>query len=125
MRRDYHLGIARSNRQRKIAFGTITRLVSMFAQPVAVADSRLSLSVSPPEAEVYRHAFVRQDGAQLLFVWTRQQSAVVSVTLPACGSRATEYGIDGTPAGRLDVTDCRLGSVALNAGQVRYFEIAQ
>jgi hypothetical protein len=122
---NYHLGITRTNRERKLAFGTLARLVSMLGRErITVADDQLSLSVSPAQAHVYAHLFVRSDGRRVLFLWTKDSEALLTVRLGAVASRATEFSIEGEMSGVVDVIDGRMDRIALRPGEPRYFEIA-
>jgi hypothetical protein len=71
---------------------------------------------------VYRHLFTRADGRRWLFLWTRGRQAVVDVQLETTDSRATEFALDGTPAGQLMIVGGRL-RVTLQPGQPRFFEV--
>jgi polysaccharide biosynthesis protein PslG len=65
---NYHLGITRVNREKKIAFGTLARLVSMLGgQGMTLSTGRLAVSASPANADVHRHLFTRTDGRQFFF----------------------------------------------------------
>ena len=121
---NYHLGLARADRSRKLAFGTVARLVSMLGRE-PVAPSSPPVVVSPPAAAttVQRHLFTRADGRRFLFLWTRSGDATVDVEVGAAAV-ATEYGLGGNVAGEVAVSDGRLRRIALRAGSVRFFEIA-
>jgi hypothetical protein len=119
---NYHLGLTRTNREKKLAFRTVARLVSMFgASPVVQRDAGASITATPSGADVYRHYFMRRDGRQLLFLWTRRSRAVVNVQLTGRASRVIEYAIDGSPA-HGSATDA-LRNISLEPGDVRFFEI--
>ena len=121
---NYHLGITRVDRTKKLAFGTLARLVAMLGQqPLASRAGRVRIEASPGRADVHHHLFTRGDGRQVLFLWTRRTDAVVTVRLPADVSRVTEYRIDGSVAGQLGAVDRTLANLDLKAGAVRYFEI--
>jgi hypothetical protein len=121
---NYHLGLTRTNREKKLAFHTVARLVSLLgASPLARRDAQPSIDVSPPGADVYRHHFVRRDGRQLLFVWTRRSKADVTIRLADRATRAIEYAIDGTPLRQSAVVNNALDSISLEPGDVRFFEL--
>jgi hypothetical protein len=120
---NYHLGLTYVDRRKKMAFGGVARLVSMFdGQSIAWVTPMLADSGATPPAEVYRHLFTRADGRRWLFLWTRGRQAVVDVQLEATDSRATEFALDGTPAGQLMIVGGRL-RVTLQPGQPRFFEV--
>jgi polysaccharide biosynthesis protein PslG len=121
---NYHLGLTRADREKKLAFGTVARLVSMLgARPIAPSSGRVAMAASPPDADVHQQHFTRDDGRQVLFVWTRRGKAIVDVQLPGNPSRAIEYALDGTRISDTAVTNRRLQHVALEAGGVKLFEI--
>jgi hypothetical protein len=119
---NYHLGLTRTNREKKLAFRTVARLVSMLgSSPITPHDEGVSITAVPSDADVYRHYLVRRDGRQLLFLWTRRSRAVVTVQLRSRASRVIEYAIDGTVARTSTIG--ALESIPLEPGDVRFFEI--
>ena len=122
---DYHLGISRADRSPKLAFGTVARLVALFnGRRIRVADSGLEITAMPSTVPVHRHLFIRSDETQILFLWTRESDALVTVRLPERGTRAVEYAIDGTRSGEHRITgSMTLANVELRRGDVRIFEI--
>jgi hypothetical protein len=120
---NYHLGITRTDRTKKAAFGTLARLVALLGGQTIAASPPPPLEATPAGVEVHRHLFTRMDGRQILFVWTRGSAAVVHVRLPRDAGKVTEYAIDGRAAGQLSAVDRRLEKLALEPEQVRIFEI--
>jgi polysaccharide biosynthesis protein PslG len=121
---NYHLGIATADRRPKIAFGTLRRLVSMIgSRAIAVRDADLSVAVSPPSANVFRHLFRRDDGRWLLFLWTPSAAASVDVAVPGGVSTLIEYGVDGSESARRSVVARRSEAVRLSRGLPRMFEL--
>jgi hypothetical protein len=116
---NYYLGLAYSDRRRKVAFQTVKWLVAMLgSQPFAWTEPAATL----PSSRVHRHLFTRGDGRQLLFVWSRE-SAVVDVRLPGPARGAVEYGIDGRVSGNVEVNGNEIRRLTLDPGIVRIFEI--
>ena len=68
--------------------------------------------------------FIRPDGTQALFLWTRRTAAVVRVRVPGSVSRATEYAIAGTPAREHELVGATLHGIELEPGDVRLFDLA-
>jgi len=119
---NYHLGITHVDRRKKVAFPALQRLVSMMAaQPITIADPRGSISSAPAGSGLYHHLFTRADGSQVLFMWSRRSRGVVSVS-PTAVTALNEFGIDGKPRGRIDVSGAT-AEITLQAGEVRYFEV--
>jgi polysaccharide biosynthesis protein PslG len=123
---NYYLGLTYADRRKKLAFGTVKRLVEMLGSQ-SIASSRPAVEVSPATAaaHVFRYLFRRADGRQFLFLWTGTGEAAVDVELGRAAREAIEYGIDGNRAGRFTVTDGRLRGIALRTRIVRIFEIAR
>jgi hypothetical protein len=92
--------------------------ISWSAPPVAESAPTAS-------GEVYRHLFTRGDGRRWLFLWTRERRTTVDVQLSSTDSRAIEFTLAGTPAAPLTIVAGRLPQIALQPGQVRFFEIVR
>jgi hypothetical protein len=120
---NYHLGLVRVDRTKKIAFGTVARLVAMLgSQPIAATQPAVT-GPGAASADVYRHLFTRRDGRRFLFLWTRSGDRTVDVQIGGVAEEAVEYAIDGRPAGRVPVEAGSLRRLALRSGLVRYFEL--
>jgi polysaccharide biosynthesis protein PslG len=118
---NYHLGITYTDRRRKLAFTTLQRLVSLLGtQSIATIDAR-DITSSPSAADVYRYLFQGADGRQFLFLWTRRDAAVATISSTTPGTEMIEYSIGGAPSGRLDFSTGK-AEVTLRAGDVRMFE---
>jgi polysaccharide biosynthesis protein PslG len=122
---NYHLGLTRVDRGKKLAFGTVAALVAMLgSQPVTPRVPHLE--AFPPDAAsvIYARLFTRADGQRWLFLWTSGQDASTTVSLPD-GSRATELQLDGraAPGAPLPIRAGRLEAVPLRLGEIRIFEI--
>lgn len=122
---NYHLGLTYADRRRKLAFGTVARMVSLLGeQPLSWRTPGVTQAGSAHE-DVHRYLFTRRDGRQLLVLWTRQQRATVDVELSGGNARAIEFALDGTPAGQLTITGGTLADVVLEPDGVRFFEIVR
>jgi polysaccharide biosynthesis protein PslG len=73
--------------------------------------------------ELHRHLFVRPDGVQVLFVYDKQNSPTVAITLERAGQRAFAYELDGTAAPFADFDGAMLSNVALTPGEVAIFAV--
>ncbi|ACH37815.1 glycoside hydrolase, putative [Citrifermentans bemidjiense Bem] len=121
---NYYLGLTRYDREKKLAFHTVKRLVNLLnVGKLIVADGDLSVEVTGGQkGELYQHLFVRPDERQVLFVWDKKESPTLRIrTRP--GTSATEYALDGTPVPFASFDGRALSDVKLAAGMVRIFEI--
>jgi hypothetical protein len=120
---NYYLGLTSVNRRKKLAFGTVQRIVSMLGgQSFTASRPAVTMRDSGEPTTVHRHLFTRGDGRQFVFLWTRAGDAIVDVEIGGLGRSAIEYAIDGTAAGRISIATGWLRDVALRRGVVRIFE---
>jgi hypothetical protein len=90
---NYHLGLTRADRKKKLAFSTIRVLVRLFgAQPFKAGPSLVSRTGTT--GEFHHHHFIREDGSSLVVIWNRTTDDRVEVALD--GQRVTEFELDGT-----------------------------
>jgi polysaccharide biosynthesis protein PslG len=121
---NYHLGLSDVNRRKKLAFGTVARLVAMLgSQPIVPSRPPVTTSDGSRSTEVYRHLFTRADERRFLVLWTRSGDAVVDVQVGGRATEATEYAIDGRTAGHVTISGGALRGIALKSGIVRLFEL--
>lgn len=122
---NYHLGITYTDRKKKLAFGAIKLMVRLLGpDSVTVQDAALAVEVTAGHAQqLHEHVFQRRDGAQLVVLWDRRGAPEVRVTLPASGTRAVEYALDGSQRPYRAFDGRTLRNVALIPGNVRIFEI--
>jgi hypothetical protein len=122
---NYHLGLTSVGRVEKRAFGTVRMLVRLFAsERLTVADAELRAEVTGGRpGQLYRHLFVRPDGAQVLVVWDRTGAPVLRLGLTRRGSRAVEYDLDGGEHPYAAFDGHVLADVRLDSARVRIFEI--
>jgi hypothetical protein len=123
---NYHLGLTDVDRRKKLAFGTVARVIALLG-PRPASVSRPSLRVSAPgtATDVHRHLFTRDDGRRVLFVWTRTDDVTIDVQIGGGAAEAIEYGMDGGIAGPVPVSEGWLRGIALRSGDVRFFEMAR
>jgi hypothetical protein len=121
---NYHLGLADVNRRKKLAFAMVKRLVAMLGGQLIAASTPSVTSAGVPATHVFAHVFSRDDGRQVLFVWTRSGEVVVDVKVEGAASQATEYGIDGGVIGHVQFTGRHLRNLSLRPGIVRLFEVS-
>ncbi len=122
---NYYLGLTDKNRRKKLAFGTVQRLVAMLGTQAIVPSSPPVTAAGADPAQVHRHLFTRADGRRFLVLWTHANEAMVDVQLGGgADSEAIDCGIDGSVTGRLPIVGGRLGNMLLRSGVVKLFEIA-
>ncbi|MBA3961573.1 MAG: hypothetical protein H0X40_06700 [Chthoniobacterales bacterium] len=65
---EYHLGLVRSDRAKKLAFSTVQMLMGLLNHgKLTIADRQTQLSVISGQAgELFTHLFKRPDGTQIL-----------------------------------------------------------
>ena len=121
---NYYLGLTRSDRRKKLAFGTVKLLISLLnVGHLTVADGELAVEVTAgKKGEFYHHLFVRPDGRQVLLVWDKQGTPTLRLRARA-GATVTEYALDGTPMPFTSFDGRVLSNVQLAPGMVRIFEI--
>jgi hypothetical protein len=123
---NYYLGLTGVNRRKKLAFGTVQRIVSMLgSQSFTASRPEVMMQSGAAPTMVHRHLFTRGDGRQFVFLWTRTGEAVVDVEIGGVGRAAIEYAISGNAASRVRIADGWIRNLALRAGIVRMFEVVR
>jgi hypothetical protein len=119
---NYHLGITYSNRRKKLAFGTITRLVQLLGTgKIRVDDAELQVKVAAGSPrDLHYHLFTRPDGDRVLFVWDRAGAPTVTIGAGPVGS-ITEFDVSGAPVS--STKPSMLNHVTLTAGVPRTFRL--
>jgi hypothetical protein len=116
---NYHLGLTKVDRTRKLAFSTVKLLVALLGgRPFKTGT--LNLGPRTVIGELHHHAFIREDGSTTLVIWNRTADDVVNFTLPRAG-RVLEYGLDGTSTEQA-LKDASL-EIRLQKGLPRLFEL--
>jgi polysaccharide biosynthesis protein PslG len=120
---NYHLGITRADRTKKVAFYTIDLLTDLLDKgQLSVDDDSVRVSGGGEgSGDVYFHLFTRPDGDQVFVIWTRGPEQTVSVQIP--GVRASlEFDVDSRPLG-WDIEASVLRKLALTPGVPRIFRL--
>jgi polysaccharide biosynthesis protein PslG len=73
--------------------------------------------------KLYSHLFRRPDGKQVLFMYDKETSPTVRVTLQTPGSAAYRYALDGSISADAAFDGRTLSNVSLSAGTVAIFQI--
>jgi hypothetical protein len=122
---NYYLGLLRVDRTPKLAFNTVKMLLRLFdSDSVTVADAELKVKVTQgSQKSVYHHLFIRPDGGQLVFAWTRDSEAALELRLPQRGSRVVSYDLDGSGVPWPKFDGHLITGVTLVPGVPRVFEV--
>ena len=122
---NYYLGLLRVDRRPKLAFHTVKMLVRLFGtDSITVADDELAVLVRKgAPGKLYHHLFIRPDGRQLIFAWSRGSSPTVELRLTRSGRRVVSYSLDGKGTGWRQFDGRVIHGVELTAGEARVFEV--
>ena len=122
---NYHLGLTRADRTRKLAFHSIDLLTDLLdTETIAIADDELDATViAGTPGELHHRLFLRPDGDRVLFVWDRTGSPTVRVRIDARVGSSVEFDVDGRPL-NWDDAAAVLDAVKLTAGVPRIFRLA-
>jgi polysaccharide biosynthesis protein PslG len=123
--KNYHLGLARTDRTKKAAFYTVALLKDLLGTgPITSANDELTVTVDDGEpSELYWRLFRRWDGKQVLFMYDKAASPALRVRLRTPGATALQYDLNGRPANYTKFDGYTLSDVRLTAGQVAIFRI--
>jgi polysaccharide biosynthesis protein PslG len=122
---NYHLGLTRTDRSRKLAFFTVDLLTDLLdTGTLTSADEELEVRVVDGRAgRLYHHLFVRPDGDQVLFLWDRLASPTVDVRVRREATRASAFGLDGREQ-PIALEDARVvRNIRLEPGTTRIFRL--
>jgi hypothetical protein len=124
---NYHLGLTRVDRTRKLAFYTVDMLTDLLdTGSLTVADEQVRVTLASGETTDggarHAHLFVRPDGDRVLFVWDREAASTVRIQVPGPVGSVTEYQLDGKPTVHADGGGF-LSSVTLARGEPRIFRL--
>jgi polysaccharide biosynthesis protein PslG len=117
---NYHLGLTRVDRSKKLAFHTVDMLTDLLDTgrlTVAAGEVKV-VPLRVATGELHQHVFIRPDGDAVLIMWNRTTDLRVGVAGPF--SSITEYLLDGR-----QVPISSLTEVALVAGEPRVFRLTR
>jgi polysaccharide biosynthesis protein PslG len=119
---NYHLGITRTDRQKKLAFYTVDLLTDLLdVGTISVDDGDVQVTSEAGVGERHIHLFTRPDGNKVLFAWDRTASSSVAIHVPGIRS-SVEYAFDGQPLDP-DATASVLSHLTLSRGVPRIFKL--
>jgi hypothetical protein len=117
---NYHLGITRTDRSRKLAFHVIRSMVALMRGSLVIEDARIA---GAPRDDLFVYAFRRDDGRRIVVAWTKHLDQTVDITAAGPATRATEHQFDGTTASYGAFDGATLLRVTLHPGTARVFEL--
>jgi hypothetical protein len=122
---NYYLGLTDTDRRKKLAFSTVKMLSALLntgTLTVADAEAKIAVAGGVP-GKLYHHVFKRPDGKQVVFVYDKEASPTVKVTLPLKGKTAYRYDLAGSARVYDGFDGETLQDVRLAAGDVAIFRI--
>jgi hypothetical protein len=122
---NYYLGLTYTDRRKKLAFSTVKMLSALLnTGTLTVADAETKIAVAGGATKkLYYHLFKRPDGKQVLFIYDKEASPTIEITLPLKGTTAYHYELTGSARVYDDFDGRRLRNVHLAAGDVAIFRI--
>ena len=121
---NYHLGLTRTNRAKKLAFHTVDLLTDLLdTGTLAVADADLTVSAKGERGDPYQHMFVRPDGARVVIVWNKRGARDVTIAWKGRARKVTEYTLDGQPRKVTEFDRRAIRGVDLEPSTPRIFKV--
>jgi hypothetical protein len=122
---NYHFGLCRSDRSKKLAFYTYRMLVALLqGRVVRAAAAQVATAATEGEfGELHHHLLQREDGTQILFIYDRENAATAEAALMAAGSTCTQGELDGRSRPWPHFNGTTISNIVLTPGQVRIYEI--
>jgi len=118
---NYHLGLTRSDRSKKLAFHTVDMLTDLLdTGTLQVIDEAIRVSGG---TNVFHHAFERPDGDRVLIIWTRNAAEHVEITTDTSYRSVVELALDGSSSNRPPIDAHVAQSVDLEQGSPRVFRL--
>jgi hypothetical protein len=120
---NYHLGLTRTDRAKKLAFYTVDLLTDLLDTGTisALVDG---VTITPgTSATMFHHLFERPDGDRVLFVWTGNGTRRVSIELKESHRAVTEFTLAGAAHPVNDFDGRVLRDVDLESDVPRIFRL--
>ena len=123
---NYHLGLTRIDRTKKLAFHTVDLLTDLLdTGTLRIADGDLTATSDGARGEPYHHLFVRPDGDAVLIVWDRSGARNVTYAWRGGAREIIEYALDGQPRKAPEFDGQVIRGVDLEPMTPRIFRIAR
>jgi polysaccharide biosynthesis protein PslG len=117
---NYHLGITRTDRTKKLAFQTVRMMVALFSRPIVNEAPSVTGSTG---ADLFSYAFRRDDGREIVVAWVKSTEQTVDVSVRQAARTAVEHHFDGSTSEYAPFDGRTLRGVALHPGTARIFEL--
>ena len=118
---NYHLGLTRTDRSKKLAFYTVDMLTDLVdVGQLEILDRDMAVTGA---SDAKAHLFQRPDGDRVLFLWTGTGPVTISVRLNTPGAAAIEYELDGRTVSYEQFDGTTIRGIALAGGEPRIFRI--
>ncbi len=116
---NYHLGLTRVDRTKKLAFSSVKTMIALLGgQPFSM--EALDVRRRDAAGELHHHAFARSDGRVVIAIWNRTADDRVAIGLPRAG-QLVEHGLDGMATA--PAAHDRFLQIELKRGIPRVFEL--
>lgn len=119
---NYHLGLTRTDRTKKLAFHSVRMMVALFSRATTVEPPAIRGAAA---GDVFAYAFTRDDGRQLVAAWTKSADQTVEISVGRPATRAIEHHFDGSTTEYFAFADRTLSRVVLHPGTARIFELVR
>jgi hypothetical protein len=122
---NYHFGLCRADRTKKLAFSTYALLADFLnGRAIAPADDEVTVTAMEGRfGKQYHHLLKRADGAQILFVYDKENSVAARAVLASPGTTCTSWDLDGTSRNWPQFDGNTISDIPLVPGEVCVFEI--
>jgi hypothetical protein len=118
---NYHLGITRSDRSKKLAFHTVSMLAAALADGFQVRPP--TIASKSGTGELFADGFTLANRHQMVITWTKQAPLVIDLAPATHGRKAVERLLDGQSVPVSSYDGSLLRRVELIPGAVRIFDI--
>jgi polysaccharide biosynthesis protein PslG len=121
---NYHLGLTRADRSKKLAFQTVAMLINLLdTGTLTVDEDAVAVVAGDGNGSVFHHLFERPDGDRVLFAWSRGGSRRVAVTFSDAHQHVTELSFDGSRRPAMPIAAGVANDIQLEAELPRIFRL--
>jgi hypothetical protein len=122
---NYHFGLCRADRTKKLSFHTYAMLAKLLnGQAVAPADDEVTVTATEGAfGKQYHHLFKRADGVQVLFLYEKEKALTAAATLTTPGTKCMKWNLDGTSRAYPEFDGSTISGIRLRPGEVCVFEV--
>ena len=115
---NYHLGLTRTDRTKKLAFATIDLLTDLLdTGTLHVLSRHATVTLGEGRGQVSHHVFERPDGDRVVIAWSRDDARRITLTFSETRPlNAIQYSLSGAPSALGDRYDGRQLRLDLRPG---------